>query len=310
MTMPMPDLTQLPGTAAMAPAAPAGRIRRLAILAIPPFAVLLLVVALWYAGSYVLIDPELRFLLPPPHEVVQVAFMDPYSRNELLAGLSLSAQVAMTGLALATATGTALAIVMSQARWVERSLYPYAVVLQTVPVLALVPLIGYWFGYGFASRVLVCVLIAVFPLIANALFGLRSVDPGLHELFTLHGAGRWTRLLKLQLPAALPAIFTGLRIAAGASVIGAVVGDFFFQQGQPGIGQLIYQYNRQLQSERLFAAVLLACLFGLVVFWAFGVLARRVAAWHESTHDHPGAPATARRRPVGARPTGPPEGES
>lgn len=250
--------------------------------ALAPLAVLALVLLAWYLGSYVLIDTDRRFLLPPPHDVVRVAFLDAANLSELLAGLALSARVALTGLVFATGTGLGLAILMSQARWLERSLYPYAVVLQTIPVLALVPLFGYWFGFGFASRVLTCVLIALFPIVANTLFGLRSVDAGLHDLFTLHGAGRLARLMKLQLPAALPAVFTGLRISAGASVIGAIVGDFFFQQGQPGIGQLIYVYPRRLQAEMLFAAVILASAFGLAVFWFFGVLSRRVNAWHES----------------------------
>jgi NitT/TauT family transport system permease protein len=256
----------------------------------PPAAVFVVVLLVWYAGSLLLVDPAVSFLLPAPHEVVAVAFLDAANLGELLAALWLSARVAMTGLVLATLLGVGLAVVMSQARWVERSLYPYAVALQTVPILALVPLFGYWFGFSTTSRVLVVVLIAIFPIIANTLFGLRSADPGAHELFTLHRAGRWTRLIKLQLPAALPALFTGLRIAAGASVIGAIVGDFFFQQGDPGIGQLIYIYPRRLQSEMLFAAVLLACFFGLVVFWAFGALARRFTDWHESEQQRPNAP--------------------
>ena len=123
------------------------------------------------------------------------------------------------------------AILMSQAKWVERSFYPYAVALQTVPILALTPLIGQFFDYNFRSRVIVCVIISLFPIIANTLFGLLSADQGHHDLFRLHGAGRWTRLWKLQFPGALPAIFTGLRISAGLSVIGAIVGDFFFRRG-------------------------------------------------------------------------------
>jgi NitT/TauT family transport system permease protein len=175
---------------------------------------------------------------------------------------------------------------MSQARWVERSLFPYLVVLQATPILALVPLFGFWFGYGFGTRVLVCVLISLFPIAANTLFGLRSVDEAYHDLFTLQGAGRLTRLYKLQLPAALPSIFTGLRISAGLSVIGAIVGDFFFRQGEPGIGVLIDQYRSRLQSEQLLAAVILSSLFGLAVFWLFGALARRVVGgWHESARD-------------------------
>jgi NitT/TauT family transport system permease protein len=278
-TQPAPDLAD-------PPTAPHRRSRRWRAV-LPPGVVLGLVLVLWYLVSYVLIDADRRFLLPPPHEVVRVAVLDPANLQELLKAMALSARVAMIGLALAMVLGVGLAILMSQARWLERALYPYAVLLQTIPILALVPLFGYWFGFGFASRVLTCVLIALFPIVANAVFGLRSVDPALHDLFTLHAAGRLTRLVKLQLPAALPAIFTGLRISAGASVIGAIVGDFFFQQGPAGIGQLIYLYPRRLQSEMLFAAVILASAFGLLVFWVFGVVSHRVTAWHESQHNRP-----------------------
>lgn len=260
---------------------------------LPPAAVALAVLAAWYLGSYVLIDADRRFLLPPPHEVVRIGFLDPVNLAELLAGLRLTAEVAVTGLGIAAVTGLVLAVLMSRARWLERSIYPYAVLLQTVPILALVPLFGFWFGFGFPSRVLTCVLIALFPITANALFGLRSVDPALHDLFTLHQADRWTRLWKLQLPSALPAILTGLRISAGAAVIGAIVGDFFFQQGPAGLGQLIYVYPRRLQSEMLFAAVILASAFGLLVFWFFGVVARAATAWHDSQQHEP-APAVRR----------------
>lgn len=281
-----PDLIARPDTVR-----PAARrvlwARRLRARLLPPLAVLAVVVAAWYAGSYALIDPSRQFLLPPPHEVVRVALLDRANLLELLQALSLSAQVAVIGLGGAVLIGVVLAVLMSQARWVERSLYPYAVILQTVPVLALVPLFGFWFGFGFGSRVLVCILIAIFPIIANTLFGLRSVDRGQRDLFALSGASRLTVLRKLELPAALPAIFTGLRIAAGASVIGAIVGDFFFQQGQAGIGQLISIYPRRLQSEMLFGAVLLSSLFGLVVFWIFSAISRQVTAWHESVLDRP-----------------------
>src|SRR5205085_10957858 len=132
-----------------------------------------------------------------------------------------SAVVGRAGLLSYTVVSPGLPILMSQANWLERSIYPYGVVLQTIPRLALVPLFGFWFGFGFGSRVLVCVLIGLFPIIANTLFGLRSVDQGHLDLFALHRAGRLVRLVKLHLPAALPAIFTDLRISAGLSVIGA-----------------------------------------------------------------------------------------
>jgi NitT/TauT family transport system permease protein len=254
---------------------------------LPPLGVLAVLLGIWYGISYLLLSPERRFLLPPPHAVVQVGFLTRANLVEELRALGLTARVALVGLGIAVAVGMSWAIIMHQARWIERSIYPYAVVLQAIPILALVPLFGFWFGFGMVSRVLVCVLIALFPIIANTLFGLQSIEPSQHDLFTLHGVGRLRRLWKLELPAARPAIFTGLRISAGLCVIGAIVGDYFFKQGDPGIGILIDLYRARLQSEQLFAAVILSSLLGVVVFWSFGYLARRVVGrWHESGRDH------------------------
>ncbi len=256
----------------------------------PPAAVFVAVLGIWYGVSYLLLDPQRRFLVPPPHEVVKVSFLDPYNLKELLDALWLSTRVAFIGLFIATVLGMLLAIAMSQARWVERSLYPYAVLTQTIPILAMVPLFGFWFGFGYVSRVLVVILFAIFPIIANTLFGLQSVEQDHHDLFRLHQAGRLTRLWKLQLPAAMPSIFTGLRISAGLAVIGAIVADFFFKQGEPGIGILIDLYRSRLQSEQMFAAIILSSLLGVAVFWFFGFLARRaVGAWHQSARNPTGS---------------------
>jgi len=255
-------------------------------LAVPPFLLFAAVIGVWYLVSYKLLDPERRFLLPPPHRIVKVAFLDQGNLQVLMQALGLTAAVAMAGLAVAALLGIGLGVLMSQARWIERAVYPWAVVLQTIPILALVPLIGFWFNFGLFSRVLVCVLIAVFPIISTTLFGLRGVDRGDHDLFTLYGASRGKRLRKLEWPAALPAIFAGLRISAGLSVIGAIVGDFFFKQGELGIGALMEVYRQGLRSEQLFGAVILSSLLGLVVFWFFGFLARRVVgSWHETASD-------------------------
>ena len=262
--------------------------RVLAVLALPPFLLFVAVIGLWYLISYQVLDPDRRFLLPPPHAVVEVAFLDTGNVEALLRALALTAGVAMAGLGIAIVLGIGLGVLMSQARWVERAVYPWAVVLQTIPILALVPLIGFWFDFGLLSRILVCVLIAVFPIISTTLFGLRGVDRGDHDLFTLYGATRRARLAKLQWPAALPAIFAGLRISSGLAVIGAIVGDFFFKQGQPGIGVLMEVYRQGLRSEQLFGAVILSSLLGLVVFWFFGWLARRVVgSWHETAAGEP-----------------------
>ena len=278
-------------TAALARTMRAGLVRRalgLARAALPPLVTLAVFLAGWLAVSYDLLTPERRFLLPPPQDVVSIGILDPDSFNEIFAGLVSTAQVAFTGLAISIAIGFFVATVMAQSTWLERALYPWAVVLQTVPILALVPIIGFWYGFDFGSRVIVCVLISVFPIVTNTLFGLRSADRGHHDLFTLHAASRLQRLVKLQLPGALPAIFTGLRISAGLSVVGAIVGDFFFRQGQPGLGRLISIYTSRLESERLFAAVIFSSLLGLSVFWLFGILGRlAVRSWHESVQERP-----------------------
>jgi NitT/TauT family transport system permease protein len=249
----------------------------------PPLVVFAIFIGIWYLFSYVLLDRDRRFLLPPPQQVIKVSFGDAFVRTELFTALGLTATVAVIGLGIAIVLGVGFSILMSQARWIERSIYPYAVIMQCVPILALVPMIGFWFDYGYISRVIVCVMIAMFPIISNTLFGLKSADQEQHDLFTLRGAGRITRLVKLQIPAASPAIFNGLQVSATLAVIGAIVADFFFQQGDPGIGIRIQLYLNHLQTEQMFAAVMLASAFGVVVFWFFGMITRRViGGWHGS----------------------------
>jgi NitT/TauT family transport system permease protein len=250
----------------------------------PPMAVAAVIVVIWLMLSYFLLEETQRFLLPPPQEVLKVGFLEwDNLRQILVQGLLPTTQVAMTGLAIAIVLGMLWAILMSQAAWIERSTYPYAVIIQTIPIIAIVPLIGFWFQYDFKSRVIACVMISIFPIITNTLFGLKSADANLQDLFTLHGASRMTRLMKLQFPAAIPAIFTGFRISAGLSVIGAIVGDFFFRQGNPGIGRLIDIYRSQLAGERLITTIFFSSLLGIVVFWGFGYLGNRlVRSWHES----------------------------
>lgn len=249
----------------------------------PPAVVGLGLLALWYAAAlYYDRVLQLSYIVPYPHLVAEALFVDPRSREQIVTALGHSAVVAFTGLAIAIVLGVGWAIIMAQARWVERSLFPYAVVLQCVPILALVPLISLLFGYGFGSRVIVTVMIAIFPMVANTLFGLQSVPRAQLELFRLHGASRRDRLLKLQFPAALPSIFVGLRTSAGLSVIGAIVGDQFFQRGTPGIGILIVVFASRLSGPELYAAIVVAAAFGVTVFLAFGAATKlAVGRWYD-----------------------------
>ncbi|MFI8595489.1 ABC transporter permease [Microbacterium sp. NPDC078428] len=240
------------------------------------------VLALWYITSAFLLTPSKRFILPMPHEIVVVAFLDPENLLDLLRQLGTSALVAMSGLAIAAAIGIVTAVLMSQSKWVETTLYPYAVALQSVPILALVPLIAFALGYGFGSRILVVILISIFPIITNTLFGLHSASPQMKDLFRLKKASRWTVMTRLQFPAALPALFTGLRISAGMAVVGAIVADFFFRKGESGIGLAIDTYRNLLNGEMLYGAIILASLLGLAAFWLFGLLSRLVVGkWYQ-----------------------------
>lgn len=258
--------------------------RELAETVMPPIVLGCGVIAFWYLVSYVVLEESRRFLLRPMHQVLDVGFFDWENFSEIMSGLFSSARVALIGLVISILIGFFLAMIMSQAKIVERAIFPFMVTIQAVPILAIVPLIGFWWGYGQQSRVVVCIIISLFPIIVNTLFGLQSADREMHDLFTLHHASRMTRLRKLMFPAALPAVFAGLRISAGLSVIGAIVGDFFFGRGDVGIGQLLRRYANQLQGEELLASVIMSSALGIAVFWIFGWLRDVVIGkWHESS---------------------------
>ena len=256
----------------------------LARLVLPPVLLGGLLVAVWYYIAQILLDPGRRFLLPQPHEVVEVGFLEWARFQVILLSLWSTIQVAMIGLAVAIMLGMFYAIMMSQTKLVERAVFPFMVTVQAVPILAIVPLIGFWWGYGWRSRVIVCVIISLFPIVLNTLFGLQSAEREMHDLFTLHRSSRLTRLRKLMFPAALPAIFAGLRISAGLSIIGAIVGDFFFVRGEAGIGQRLQTYAYNLRSEELLAAVIMSSMLGVAVFWLFGYIQRlAIGKWYQST---------------------------
>ncbi len=255
-----------------------------------PIVVFAIFIGVWYLLSTRLLPPQKRFLLPTPHRVVQEGFLT-WSAGEqrglkpILRSLWDSIKIAVIGLFITILIGTTLATMMATRRWMERATWPYLVALQSAPILAMTPLIRALIDGIMLQRILVVVLIAFFPIVNNTLFGLLSVDKSQHELFTLHGASKLTRLRKLQFPAAMPNIFVGLRISAGLSVIGAVVGDFYFRQGGVvGIGAQIDIYRGRLWGAELIAAIILASVFGLVVFILFGLLSKvAIGKWHTTT---------------------------
>jgi NitT/TauT family transport system permease protein len=221
------------------------------------------------------------FLVPAPSAV----FRAMAEEAGLLAGSTLTtAEGALAGFVLSALFGTVAGLVLSLSRAVERALYPYALFLQTVPIVAVAPLLVLWFGPGLRAVSVSAFIVSVFPVVANTLSGLRGVDPRLRDLFRLYGAGERDTLFKLKLPFALPSIATGLRVASGLSVIGAIVGEFVagFSEGSAGLGITVLAAYRQLRTDLLFAAVALASLLGLALFAAVsvtsGVVLRRFRA--------------------------------
>lgn len=217
------------------------------------------------------------YLLPTPTAVLR-AVID--NRAELLLAMSKTSMSALTGFALSTIMGIAIAVALSSSRWIQRAFYPYAVFFQTVPIIAIAPLLVIWFGYGMRTVVASAFVVSIFPVIANTLTGILSTDPALRELFRLYGASRFDTLFKLRFPAALPQILTGLRISSGLAVIGAIVGEFI---GGEGIGSVVDVARTQQRVDKVFAAVLMASLLGLALFGAINLASRlTLRRWHAS----------------------------
>ena len=262
---------------------------------IGPLMVFGLFVGSWYFmhhwGMRHLFDKP-GFLLPPPHEILYDSFVREVPqpngstlvpRTALLKALWQTTKLTMLGLSISITLGVLLAVVMAPTRWLERSISPFLVALQAVPILVIAPVLGSMFGYEFRTRLIVCVIISIVPIVTNTIFGLRSADQGQHDLFTLKGASRLTRMIKLQLPAGLPAMFTGFRISAGLAVIGAVVGELFNRLGEKGIGVLMDEYRSRNQFTYTYGALLLSSLLGIAVFFLFGWLQKLATGkWHEA----------------------------
>ncbi|MHB8190567.1 MAG: ABC transporter permease [Ferrimicrobium sp.] len=248
----------------------------------PPFAFFVVILAIWELISASLSGSR-KFLLPPPQSVVMHGLLAHDAYSQILPSFLRTAVLAFGGLTIAMFAGMLVAAIMYRFAWLERAAFPYLVALQAVPVLAVAPLIAVILGYSYIAKGLVVVLIAFFPIPANFLLGLRSVDSGLEDLFRLQRSSWWTRFWRLAFPNALPQLFTSFRIAAGLAVIGAIVGEEFFQAGVPGLGMRLLQYLDQVEYNRLYGALILSSLLGIAFYSVFTWVSHRVLrSWHES----------------------------
>ena len=239
-----------------------------------------LVLALWEEAVHLFAIPP--YVLPGPILIAETLVID---WAMLAPSLWVTLTITLQALAAAVVIGGLLAILFSLSRWVELSLFPYAIVLQVTPIVAIAPLIIIWANNVNLALLICAWLVAFFPILSNTILGLRSVDGNLLDLFELHGAGRWRTLLDLRLPSALPYLLGGLRISGGLALIGAVVAEFVAGTGgnASGLAWRILEAGYQLKVARMFAALALVSVTGIAIFLALTLLSHLLLRrWHES----------------------------
>jgi NitT/TauT family transport system permease protein len=222
------------------------------------------------------------YILPGPVLVARTLVTD---WGTLAPSLLVTVEITLEALAAAVVIGGLLAVVFSLSRWIELSLFPYAIILQVTPIVAIAPLIIVWANNVDLSLLICAWLVAFFPILSNTILGLRSVDRNLLDLFELYGAGRWRTLIDLRLPSALPYFLGGLRISGGLALIGAVVAEFVAGTGgsASGLAWRILESGYQLKIPRMFAALVLISATGIVIFLLLSLLSHLLLRrWHES----------------------------
>ena len=245
-----------------------------------PVAIGLLVLGLWEFIVWKMAVPY--YILPGPWRILQALITD---WKSLSGSLWITLQI--TGLALLAAVvlGALLSILFTQSKWLEMSLFPYAVILQVTPIVAIAPLIIIWVNDTLVSLLICAWIVAFFPILSNTILGLNSADHNLVNLFQLYGANRWQTLRYLRLPAALPYFLGGLRISGGLALIGAVVAEFVAGSGgtASGLAFRILEAGYQLKIPRMFAALVMVSGTGVLIFLVLSLVSYLLLRrWHES----------------------------
>lgn len=275
------DEANMPSAGSGVPAKGLNLSRWLNLEVIAPVLVGILFLVGWEVAVRVTGVPH--YLLPGPILVVQTLIRD---WGTLFPSLLITVQITVVAFLAATVSGLLVAIVFTQSKWIERSFFPYAVILQTMPIVSIAPLIIIWLRNNTFAAMVVCAwIVAFFPILSNTTLGLNSVDHNLLNLFQLYKANRWQTLIYLRLPSAMPYFMGGLRISGGLSLIGAVVAEFVAGTGgqRAGIAYQILISSFNLQVPRMFAALILVTGLGILIFISLSALSDRVLGkWHES----------------------------
>jgi NitT/TauT family transport system permease protein len=250
-------------------------LRQFLAMALPALIGLAIAFAAWEA--WIRIEDVKPYLVPAPSSVVERLYQDPWFFA--VEGFK-TLQGALLGFLLGAGVAIVLASVMSQARYLERSIYPLAILVKVTPIVAIAPLLTIWFGFGLMPKVFIAALIVFFPIMVNALIGFRSVNPNSLALLESLAASRAEVFWRLRLPSALPFLFAAFRFSVPLSVIGAVVAEWF--SGDRGLGSVIYIANNNLDMKTAFAGVFTLALLGVGLFLLTAEIERRVLFWHES----------------------------
>jgi putative hydroxymethylpyrimidine transport system permease protein len=253
---------------------------------LPPLALVALLLGAWeLAARWDLIADALDirpFLIPAPTDVAQSLWED----RELLAEDAwVTIQEVLLGFALALALGFAFAVALHLSETLRRAFYPLLVASQTVPVIAIAPILVVWLGFGLGPKLAIVALVCFFPITVNTLDGLRSVDPDLPRMMRTLDAGRAQILRRVEIPSALPFLLSGAKIAAVISVIGAVFGEW--SGADEGLGHLILVAQGQLQTARVFAAVVVLSALAIALFGTLALVERRLAWWVPRARSRP-----------------------
>ncbi|MER8483950.1 ABC transporter permease [Mesorhizobium sp. M1322] len=242
----------------------------------------IMILAIWLWDRICVWNDIPKYILPRPGVVLQTLFDD---AGLLFSSLLVTLKITFLSLLLAVVGGVGLAVLFAQSKWVEMSFFPFAIVLQVTPIVAIFPLINIYVDNQTTKLLLCAWIVAFFPILSNTTLGLNSVDRNLRDMFRLNGATRWQQLRYLRLPAAMPYFLGGLKIAGGLSLIGAVVAEFVAgAQGQSsGLASRIIEAGYRLNAPRLFAALILISFTGILIFLVLSLISHLILRrWHES----------------------------
>ncbi|HKX19756.1 MAG TPA: ABC transporter permease [bacterium] len=255
--------------------ASARRVRAAAGRILPPLALLAAILAGWEAAVRAFGVPF--YILPAPSRVAGVLVAD---HVLLLEEAAVTLGEVLLGFAIAFVVGVALALAIFSSRTVERAVYPLVVASQTVPVFAIAPLLVVWFGYGMLSKIVMAALIVFFPIVVNTVDGLRAADPDMVNLLKILGAGPGQIVRRVRVPAALPFVFSGTRIAIATSVIGAVIGEWV--GSTRGLGYLMIHANAQLHVDLVFAVIVYLSVMATALFWTVSLVEWAALPWRRA----------------------------